>query len=407
MSKENYDKVVQYLQRRVDDGKIQQNTLKTYVKHIRELNKAIDSEQETIDFDYFKKNVDKIVKYYDSTNVNIQNNFKTLLMVYSILDKNIPKDLIKLNYKFKDQTNLASSLAPKKSLKFTNFDQVKEVFNEWYNIAYTKKGKFNQLGYNDLVKFIAISFYSLLPPMRPNELIGLKLFEYKPKGDKDLGNYLDLDTKKMYFTKYKTSGTYGSLILDVPDELVKILKDSLPHIHESPDGYKYPFTRSSGNQIKISNFPSWFSTIDGLKGSSATDLRNLYVSSLPSDITQEQRGLIAKYMKNSISNQQLIYSKYNKNYYPDASKGKSKGDSESESESDGDSETDKLPNFRSHNNSPVKNDELSDEIEKLKTLKSELESERQKLIDDKLKFEQEKAKLNKPKRKYVRKNLKA
>ena len=154
-----------------------------------------------------------------------------------------------------------------------------------------------------------------MPPLRPSEWLSLKLVE---KDLKDEDNYLNIKTGKMNYNNYKTSKRWGNVHIECNDELLKAINMCYDFLG-SVDGYKYLFTdnKEQPEIIQNSNFTKFFKSIVGFKEMSPNDIRNLYCSTIPFDTSLEERAKIATIMKHSIQSQMLIYSKYNKNSYPD------------------------------------------------------------------------------------------
>ena len=395
---DNFKEAFKFLESKVKSNTIKPKTLKVYQGQLNELNRNLHLDENVIDLDHYKKHAKQIVEMYDKQNASQQNGFKTLLMFYKILHKELPKEFDRLLHKLKDQTNIVKSQAPKKKLPFTNFEQVKEIQREMRK-EITKKSS-----YNDIVKFITLSFYTLIPPARPDEILSLKLIKSIDDYDKDEQeqlkkmNYFDIKAKKMYYSQYKTKRTYGDIELPVPDELVSIVKEFYPVIKYANDDFKYPITRSSGQPIGVSNFPLFFKSIIELKGATATDLRNLFVSSLK-DVSAEQRAIIAKYMKNSLSAQNIVYSKYNNTLYPTNIEMKDEGYYSNDDKDDHDSD--------SSADTYEYDSDFEEEKKRLEQEHNEIEKERENLRLERERLEEEKSKLNKPKRKYTRKAVKS
>ena len=305
---QNYQKIVKYLKDREEEGKILPKTFQEYLKHFAKINQKIGIPSGIFDLDAYDANSSLLTTWFDSYNRNIQTLLKTMFMGYKIIGIKPPQFLHDINQIYKDQVHQTKSQAPSKELPFTSFDQVRHVFDIWNQMVTP------QSPHKIITQYLVLAFYTLLPPMRPSELCFLRIVDHLEDQLRD-GNYLDLETRKMYFKYYKTSRTYGMIELDVPDQLIQILTKFFNCLKQV-NGYRYPFTTKTGEIIKPNNFTSFFKGIYGLKEASPTDLRNLYVSSL-GEVTQERRAEIAKYMKNSVSNQYLIYSKYNKTLYPD------------------------------------------------------------------------------------------
>ena len=90
---------------------------------------------------------------------------------------------------------------------------------------------------NGMEKLI-LSMYTMIAPPRSN--LGLvKILDQET--DLKLDNYIDINQKKFVINKHKTVNSMGSLIIDLPKQLVDQIKNSL-----SQNPRKYLFTQENG-----------------------------------------------------------------------------------------------------------------------------------------------------------------
>ena len=319
---EAYDYIIKYFDKRISEGKLSANSKKNYINSIRILNSIIGHDDRSFDYKYFNSSegYHKLEEYFKVLNKTKENIYKTLIMMFKILDVPIYEPFKDLKYRLRDQVHEASLEEPKKVLPFTDY---KEIINEFNRLKEDKD--IIEILSNDrttgIMKFLAMSIYSLVPPLRPSEWLDLKIFMSIPESHKAgiEGNYLSLDNGKVYYSDYKTHRTYGELEFELDKTLIKIIKkyySYLSSLHPS-DPYKYLFTSNDGHSIMHqSNFTKLIKSIPLFKGLSPNDLRNLYVSSL-GDKTAEERAKIARFMKHSLETQSTKYTKYNKDLYPD------------------------------------------------------------------------------------------
>jgi hypothetical protein len=226
-------------------------------------------------------------------------------MIYKMLGRKIPDFFSDIKTMSNGQEHQVALQKASKHLDAENYDVVGQVFED-YKVHLEDCIKKEKCSKKNIMEFIALAFYSLLPPFRSNDLLDLAIVDTEPK---DNINYLNVKTGKIYYTKYKTSGTYGNIELDSPEKLNEILK-RFYNTFNVINGYRYIFTTETGKIMSSQNFSKFIKSIKGLD-MSPNDLRNLFVSSLK-DITIDERAKIAKYMKHALSSQLLIYNKYNK-----------------------------------------------------------------------------------------------
>jgi hypothetical protein len=80
------------------------------------------------------------------------------------------------------------------------------------------------------------SLYTLIPPRRSEDYIGLKITDTKlvSKLDKNI-NYILIQPKKAYkliLHKYKTSDSIGKVVLKVPKELKKVIDENIEEVEK-------------------------------------------------------------------------------------------------------------------------------------------------------------------------------
>ena len=315
---ENYGIISKYFDERVLSGKLNNNSRVNYLNSIKKLNNIIQSSENTFNADLFNSNIDLLYNYFTDSNKTKQNLLKTLLMCYKILQLKIPKNLRDLKIKNSDQIHEALLEEPKKKLPYNNF---REIINEYNKL--TDNGipeLLHSLSDNTqqaVTKFIAMTIYTLLPPLRPSEWLSLKI--YMNANDlKPTGNYLDLSAGKIYYTDYKTKRHYNDLEFQLDKTVVKLIKKYYNFFNKlnDKDDFVFLFTNQDGSGIMHqSNFTKLIKSLPLFKGLSSNDLRNLYVSSLEGK-SMEDRAIIAAFMKHSIATQMTIYSKYDNVLHP-------------------------------------------------------------------------------------------
>lgn len=147
---------------------------------------------------------------------------------------------------------------------------------------------------------LLIAFYTMIPPMRADygmvQLIG---FDDNPI----TANYIKMDdsTAFMRITDFKTASTYKEVSQKLPDDLFKLLKESLkliPRDYLFVNKFNSPFTRQ--------NFINWANDKLSMtlgKTFTLTMFRHIYLSSLPKNITVQERDRISKLMGHSLETQ--------------------------------------------------------------------------------------------------------
>ena len=280
-------------------------TKTNYNNLLKKINELLNLNAGEFSMDRVVQMKNELLEYFSVNTKTKDNQLTFLLMCYRILNKPPPSFLTDLKQQTNNQIEQVNLQKATKELSMEDYSDVLELFNK-YTMELPELLKRSKK-MHVINEYIALSFYSLLPPFRPNDILDLAIVYDDPE---DNINYLNLNKKKLFYTMYKTSGTYGDIELDVPDKLVEILC-TYYNMFRDINGYKYIFTTDTGKIVSTQNFSKLVKGIKGLN-MSPNDLRNLYVSSIK-DKTMDERALIAKYMKHSLSSQLLIYNKYNKN----------------------------------------------------------------------------------------------
>jgi hypothetical protein len=168
-------------------------------------------------------------------------------------------------------------------------DEVGEVFDKLFDEVKKLKKPKNKNEYNKYLYLMVLAFFVQIAPRRPNDYA--QLFIASNHEDKTK-NYIDIDESKLIFNVYKTSKTYNEIIIDIPKELMVIVKmyvNIQPILKQKLKNKKYineflldynnePF--NSNNITKLLN-----KIFDG--NVSASLLRNIYLSSKYSKVIKE------------------------------------------------------------------------------------------------------------------------
>jgi hypothetical protein len=315
---ENYNIISEYFEDRVDSGKLNNNSRINYLNSIKKLNNIVGGEVGKFDVDLFINNIDLLHDYFNDSNKTKTNLLKTLLMCFKIVNVKIPKVLRDLKIKNSDQISEAIQEEPKKKLPYNNFDEIVKEYNKETKDINKLLHSLSDNHTMSIIKFIAMSIYTLVPPLRPSEWLSLKVY-MNANSNKPTGNYLDLSNGKIFYTDYKTKRHYSDLEFQLDKQLVSIIKKYYSYLNkiDDKDNYVYLFTNQDGSNImQQSNFSKLIKSIPIFKDMCPNDLRNLYVSSLEHR-SMEERAIIASFMKHSLGTQMTIYSKYDNVLHPD------------------------------------------------------------------------------------------
>jgi hypothetical protein len=151
--------------------------------------------------------------------------------------------------------------------------------------------------YNDILKYLILSLYVLMPPRRNSDYQFMNV--RKTDTDDTTKNYLILDNKQFYFNKYKTQKKFGKQIEDIPEELMEIIELYLKY-HPLVNDKKYkksniktldePFLvyYNSEPLNKVNSITRILNSIFE-KNLGSSMLRHIYLSNKYEDVIEEQK----------------------------------------------------------------------------------------------------------------------
>ena len=121
-----------------------------------------------------------------------------------------------------------------------------------------------------LQNYVILSCYVLIPPRRIADYINFKCKDIDKKED----NFYDFEKQQLVFNTYKTAKSYGTQVVDCPNDLKDVLFKWFPICKKFSE---YLFFNSYGNQLSQ---PQLTKTINQIfdKNISASMLRHIYIS---------------------------------------------------------------------------------------------------------------------------------
>ena len=220
--------------------------------------------------------------------LSAQNPSKTL---YKTLYAHYYENLTKLNNDLKT-TNGKSETEEK---NWINQSEVEERQKELESILpeVSNKKKLSKIQYDKLLDLILLSLYTLQKPRRNLDYLNMVVKKkLNDEGIEDLQkeklNAIDLANKRFVFTNFKTAGTYKVQIIEINEELMKLIMTYLKYhpLRSMFDGYQM-LVDNEGHSFKSSTMTTKkLNNIFGDKNISSSMLRKIYLTNKYSDMKQ-------------------------------------------------------------------------------------------------------------------------
>lgn len=245
------------------------SSIRTYISILENLFKRMNGQGDP--YTFFQKNVDKILKELENDKPNTR---KTKLAVLISLLGKTGTDKVKLRM-LEDANAYNATLreqqkTDKQRENWVTTAEIQSTFKKLGKVANPllkqKDKTLTKKDYNDVLHYVLLALYVLIPPRRSQDFAEMKIRNY----DKEKDNFYD--GKTFVFHKYKTSSVYGKQEIKPPPTLKRILSQWMnintgDWLLMSPDG----------NKLSVSRMTLLLNKIFG-KNVSTTMLRHVYIS---------------------------------------------------------------------------------------------------------------------------------
>lgn len=208
-------------------------------------------------------------------------------------------------------TNKASPKEASNTITRYEIGKLIEYFDSKLSITVPLKG--NVTYFDRFQQYLVLNLYYLIPPLR-NDYVNLEVHEKPVKDDlQDTEkNYIFLSKKQLVLNRYKTSKAYGKTTIDLPSELVGVIREWIksreiiyPQLVDEP---QLLITRNLTPMNQV-NLTQYLNRIFG-RNISTTMLRKSYLSEkYPVIHSKEEMKKDAKAMQHSVETQQTVYRK--------------------------------------------------------------------------------------------------
>lgn len=175
------------------------------------------------------------------------------------------------------------------STNWLEWSDIEKKWDELHTKTNALKHPLNEQQYDELLQYVVLSLYVLLPPRR-NEYQNMVVVKSLPHPVSSDINYYDTSAQKMIFNKFKTSKKEGQKIIDIPETLQDVLKTYLKFHPLKKTKGPVPFlVYHDGSPLnKVNSITRILNKVfDRNIGSSM--LRHIYLSNKYSDVQEEQK----------------------------------------------------------------------------------------------------------------------
>lgn len=199
--------------------KLSNTSITTYASILKNLYEKVYPDDKTYKVDKFE-NSKKIIDALKDTNYRTR---KTILSALFIISDNKDyRDLMLDDIKDYNNEIDKQEKDDKQKDSWISGDDINSLYKELENNAkyLYKKKTISPTDLQQIQFYIIISLLGgiYIPPRRSKDYVDFKIKNI----DKEKDNYFDKD--KLFFNSYKTAKTYGLQAVEIPKELIKILK---------------------------------------------------------------------------------------------------------------------------------------------------------------------------------------
>ena len=311
------------------------STVEEYVRKVKRLLKeGLDVEfpaslNELLDVCYSRRNelVVWILRKY-SFSGSLAPFFRAILVIFENIIEDVDKEkclsLLELLRSFyydakKDENEIEVYKQPTEE-EVRNRILPSDVVNKFDELKKQLKSS-DTFDYLKWKRYLLLSFYRFLPPLRSQEIFMAKICNWKKTRIPETGNYIDVDNWRLVSRSHKTFKSYGEHIVDINDnELRNVIKQYLRKSGLT-DG-EYLIVKSLDDKQMVSS--RWCSdTLKALIGCGVNHLRQTYIASFLDDLDKKKaskeinhsiytkkRKELAKFMNHSVGTQETRYGKY-------------------------------------------------------------------------------------------------
>jgi len=307
--------MIKKLTLKLKDEGLSEKSINLYLENLKKLNDK--KEFTNLNFLKNKENINEFLTKYSA---NTKKNFIASIVRVLKLDKKKYEELFNyynelLNNLMKETNENKNTKNDKENKNWLDFEKVIEIKEE-LKTKYEeiiKKKKINERDYNDLLKYVILSLYTLIPPRRNLDYMEMVVNTNKKDLDKEFNHFVIKD-KLFIFNKYKTSKSYSNQEIEVPNELYEILINYLKYHPDKTTKINKPLLVDyNGKRLnQINSITRILNSIFKKKVGSSM-LRKIYISHKFGDDLEKIKEMqeTAQAMGHSMNTAQTTYNKGN------------------------------------------------------------------------------------------------
>lgn len=299
------------LQQIFNGKNITESSKRTYISNLVKLNDG----KPITNLNFLKSPdiiLEKLKPYKDTTKRNYIVSIVTLLSSIPNRNKQIDKlfnsyttIMKQFNSNLKDRTDKTDT----EKANWISKNDISLIYNNYSKgiSSFLNKKKLNNIEYNILLDYVILSLYTLIPPRRIVDYNDMYVVKGSILPDANNKNYLICKNQQFIFNKYKTAGTYGTQIIDIPENLMDVLRLYIKH---NP-GFKnncFKLIVKYDGEYPVNNFITRRLNCIFNKNVSVNMLRKVYLTSKYSN-KETELETDAKAMGTSVSTAQSNYIK--------------------------------------------------------------------------------------------------
>ena len=268
------------------DKPISESSRKLYQRNLEKLN-----DEKPVTSLGFLTDVSKIMQTISKYKPTTQRSF--IISICTVLKNNNEK-LYQTYFEILSKMNSDLKVHVEKTEKqkdnWMGEDEITNIYSKLKKLV-PKKIKSKE-DYDAILNFMIMSLYVLQAPRRN---IDYTLMKISSEMSEKKYNYLDLNNKKFIFNNYKTQGTYLSTVVDVPDDLMRVI---LMYVKVHPESKKlknkkynihFLSTFYGENIEKSASMTNILNKIFDKKIGSSM-LRNMYLTNKYGSMMKEMKG---------------------------------------------------------------------------------------------------------------------